>query len=512
MAGKDHDHGAPRREFSVLIAEDNPPLQKLLARSLNLLVDDITVVGTAAEALDQLSARSFTALACDVGLPDRSGMEVIEQARGLHPSLGIVAITGMADVETAVATMKAGGDDFLTKPFNPAMLWHVIQKAVDGRKRRVQADQAAIYRDLAYTDALTNCPNRRYVEEQLSRRSKEADATGQPLSIVFMDIDNFKLFNDFLGHTEGDRILCEVANRIRRCVEAPATFGRFGGDEFVIISPGMDLSQINHVLARIRSEVAGIDVSSESSLSLVTQISVGLATHQQGQAPRELIASAEDAMHLDKAGAAYRDGLSHIGSGVTEVSNLRALRNLVKAIDRRDAYTRYHSDHATTYAIRMANQLGLGDDALSAIAVGGPVHDLGKIVVPDEILRKPDRLTSEERAHMEEHPVIGAAIASAVSDVDAVVDLVRHHHERFDGDGYPGGLKGEDIPLATRLFTLSDAYSAMTTDRPYRRGLSQLEALDQIESNRGTQFDPDLARIFMEMVAEDDDHRSFEAA
>jgi diguanylate cyclase (GGDEF)-like protein len=490
-------------ELSVLVVEDEPSLQRLLAMSLARFTTDFTVVGTAAGALDHLSERSYAALACDVGLPDQSGLEVIELARRNHRSMGIVAMTGMADVQTAVSTMKAGGDDFLTKPFNPDMLWHVLRKSVEGRRLHVEADQAVIYRKLAYTDALTNCPNRRFVEEQLTRDIEASSLSGQPLTVGFLDIDNFKLFNDFLGHTQGDRVLGEVADRLRRCVHAPASFGRFGGDEFVLILPGMGAAEVGQTMARIRSEVASIDVSSNSNLALVTQVSIGLSTHHPGCTPRELVAEAETSMHLDKAGAAFRDGLAHIGSGMRDVSNLKALRNLVKAIDRRDAYTRFHSDHATSLAIRASSAVGLEGPALTAISVGGPVHDLGKIVVPDEILRKPGRLTAQERAHMEEHPVIGAAIAAAVSDADVVVDLVRHHHERFDGRGYPGGLKGDEISLPTRLFTLSDAYSAMTTDRPYRRGLSTLEALEEIRLNKGTQFDPDLADIFIDVVADE---------
>jgi HD-GYP domain-containing protein (c-di-GMP phosphodiesterase class II) len=137
---------------------------------------------------------------------------------------------------------------------------------------------------------------------------------------------------------------------------------------------------------------------------------------------------------------------------------------------------------------------------MSAIAIGGPIHDLGKIVVPDEILRKPGPLTGEERRSMAEHPVIGAAITAAVTDFDAVVDLVRHHHERFDGSGYPAGLAEEEISLTTRAFSLADAFSAMTTDRPYRKALSTEEALDEVMRGRSGQFDPDLALVFRDMV------------
>jgi HD-GYP domain-containing protein (c-di-GMP phosphodiesterase class II) len=144
--------------------------------------------------------------------------------------------------------------------------------------------------------------------------------------------------------------------------------------------------------------------------------------------------------------------------------------------------------------------IDLGEDQVSAITIGGPIHDLGKIVVPDEILRKPGPLTSFERKTMEEHPVMGAAITAAVTDYNTVVDLVRHHHERFDGAGYPAGLQGESITLTTRLFSIADAYSAMTTDRPYRKGLTAGQAMEQLVRGRGTQFDPDLAMEFLKVL------------
>jgi HD-GYP domain-containing protein (c-di-GMP phosphodiesterase class II) len=209
-------------------------------------------------------------------------------------------------------------------------------------------------------------------------------------------------------------------------------------------------------------------------------------------------------MYLDKAmsPAALISGQMTPDSpeALVKVSNLKALRNLVKAIDRRDSYTRFHSDHASQLALRAGRELGLTEEQMSAISIGGPIHDLGKIVVPDEILRKPGPLTSEERRNMEEHPVMGAAITAAVTDYDSVVDLVRHHHERFDGDGYPGRLKGLEISAPTRIFSLADAYSAMTTDRPYRKGLTAERAIDEILRGRGTQFDPDFAGVFVKVI------------
>ncbi|MCZ2111194.1 MAG: diguanylate cyclase, partial [Dehalococcoidia bacterium] len=316
----------------------------------------------------------------------------------------------------------------------------------------------------------------------------------------------FKLLNDFVGHEQGDHVLKRVVQALTQHIVEPATFARFGGDEFVVVFPGASEAEARAVLERVRTSVSHIEVVNGSRVTLPTRVSYGLAQFRGFESPRDLIAEAEDQMYLDKsmsasAGiAAAETGEGKTAGAFLKVTNLKALRNLVKAIDRRDSYTRFHSDHATRLALKVARRIGLEDEYLSAIAIGGPIHDLGKIVVPDEILRKPGPLTLEERRTMEEHPVMGAAITAAVTDFDTVVDLVRHHHERFDGEGYPGRLRGAETALPTRLFTLADAYSAMTTDRPYRKGLTVEQAVEQIVRGRGTQFDPDLAAEFVRMI------------
>jgi HD-GYP domain-containing protein (c-di-GMP phosphodiesterase class II) len=248
--------------------------------------------------------------------------------------------------------------------------------------------------------------------------------------------------------------------------------------------------------------VSDIEVMNRSQIALPTRISCGLATFHGYETPRQLIGEAEDQMYLDKTVApvvkTYETSLS--SPGLVKLSTLKALRNLVRAIDRRDSYTRYHSDHATQAALRFMNHIRLPQDQVAAVSIGGPIHDLGKIVVPDEILRKPGPLTASERRTMEEHPVIGAAMAAAVTDFEIVVDMVRHHHERFDGNGYPGGLRGQEISYSTRIFSVADAFSAMTTDRPYRRTMTLDQAVAEIRAGAGTQFDPDIAPEFANLM------------
>lgn len=492
-----------RGPLRVLVIEDDPALGRLIQLVLGQHTREVTVVRSGEAALEAVRRHSFDAIASDISLPDMSGLDVINQTRAIAPAAGIVAITGFVDVDVAVRSMKAGADDFLGKPFDAEILWHMLNKAVDTRARQIEAEQAAVYRKLAYTDALTGCPNRRFIDEYIIEAVANSQRASSPLVVAYLDIDNFKLLNDFVGHEEGDHVLQRVATALHLHILPPAQFARFGGDEFVVVFPDAREPEARAVMDRVCRAVADIEVVNGARITLPTRISCGLASFRGYETPRDLIADAEDQMYLDKSMspvAVLGNAGADSPEALLKVGNLKALRNLVKAIDRRDSYTRFHSDHATQLALQVAKDLGFTPDQMSAISIGGPIHDLGKIVVADEILRKPGPLTSEERRSMEEHPLMGAAITAAVTDYDTVVDLVRHHHERFDGEGYPGRLKRFEISLPTRLFTLADAYSAMTTDRPYRKGFTAERAIEEIVGGRGTQFDPDLAGAFILMI------------
>jgi diguanylate cyclase (GGDEF)-like protein len=490
-----------RGPLRVLVIEDDPALGRLIQLVLGQHTREVTVVRTGAAALDAVRLQRFDAIASDISLPDMSGLDVISQSRTLAPAAGIVAITGFVDVDVAVRSMKAGADDFLGKPFDAEILWHMLNKAIDTRGTQIEAEQAAVYRQLAYTDALTGCPNRRFIDEFIIEAVANSQRYEQPLTVAYLDIDNFKLLNDFVGHEEGDHVLQRVAGALAEQIKPPAQFARFGGDEFVAVFPGLADYEARFVMDRVRRAVADIEVVNGARIALPTRISCGVAAFRGIESPRDLIAEAEDQMYLDKSMSPSAVlGNNAEPDTLVKVSNLKALRNLVKAIDRRDSYTRFHSDHATQLAMRVARDVGMSREEINAISIGGPIHDLGKIVVPDEILRKPGPLTAEERRSMEEHPLMGAAITAAVTDHDTVVNLVRHHHERMDGEGYPGRLKGHEISAPTRLFTLADAYSAMTTDRPYRKGLTPERAVQEILAGRGSQFDPEFATVFVQVI------------
>ncbi|MEP6872536.1 MAG: diguanylate cyclase, partial [Anaerolineaceae bacterium] len=285
----------------VLIVEDDVSLGRLIERALGPSTQAITVVRRGKAALEALDSSSFDAIAADICLPDMSGLEVIARARALSPYCGIVAITGFVDVEVAVRSMKAGADDFLGKPFDADILWHVLQKSVANRTRQVEAEQATAYRQLAYTDALTGCPNRRFIDEFIVEAVEVAKCGGTPLTAAFLDLDNFKLLNDFVGHEAGDRVLTRVAEELGAHIAPPAAFARFGGDEFVVVFPGMDELDARLMLGNARDAIGRIEVVDGTLARLPTRISCGVAAYRGYETPRALIANAEDQMYLERS-------------------------------------------------------------------------------------------------------------------------------------------------------------------------------------------------------------------
>jgi HD-GYP domain-containing protein (c-di-GMP phosphodiesterase class II) len=192
-------------------------------------------------------------------------------------------------------------------------------------------------------------------------------------------------------------------------------------------------------------------------------------------------------------------GTTKTDSSLLYVKGFDLFRAMVIAIDNKDGYTRKHSEQVTDYSLQLGRAMGQSEEMLRTIQLTGALHDIGKIGVPDHILRKPGRLTDEELAVMQQHPIFGALIVGAVPGMEAIVAGVRHHHERWDGKGYPDRLAGEEIPLLGRILAVADAFSAMTTSRPYRRPLSTVQALAEIERGLGTQFDPSLGALFVSL-------------
>ena len=356
--------------------------------------------------------------------------------------------------------------------------------------------------DAADRDPVTGLYNHRAIHQRLVAQMDVAGIADSTLALVQMDLDNFRLFNDTYGHPEGDRVLKRVAQILAETCKNDQVMGRYGGDEFVAILPMMDLAEATAWVEGLRDRVIneGFHPKGDKRTIPIT-MSFGIAMYPaDGTSRHELLAVADSCLMTARSmdsGIKATNADQRQNSQLHQQTSFNALETMVTAVDNKDRYTRRHSEGVTEYALWIAEEMGLSAETMRVIRVSGLLHDVGKIGVPDEILRKPGRLTPEEFDVMKRHPWVGEMIMRALPDVAGAVDGVGSHHERWDGRGYPAGIPGEEIPLLGRILAVADAFSAMTTTRPYRKEMSWEESLAEIRAGMGTQFDPQIAAAFL---------------
>jgi HD-GYP domain-containing protein (c-di-GMP phosphodiesterase class II) len=271
------------------------------------------------------------------------------------------------------------------------------------------------------------------------------------------------------------------------------TLARYGGDEFALLLSLGSSTVVPDVESRLRRAFEGLDYRPEGQATTIPlSVSMGIAlfpTH--GSDALTVLKLADERLRWAKTGGA-NEGQARIvrAMALSDIKGFSMLDALVVSVDNKDRYTRRHSEEVMTYSLMIARQLGMSESAQRTLAVASLLHDIGKIGVPDAILRKPGPLTPEEYEAVKHHPEMGAILVSAVPGLESTLDAVRHHHERWDGGGYPFGLAGEAIPLQARLMAVADAFSAMTSNRPYRLGIPVEQALSILQAGAGTHWDP----------------------
>lgn len=353
-------------------------------------------------------------------------------------------------------------------------------------------------------DELTGLFNRRHFEERLKEEVSRHSRHDGTFSLLMLDLDSFKAYNDMYGHPSGDKLLKFVGTLIGQAVRDADQAFRYGGDEFTVILPRTTPEDAYVVAERVRT---GIAHEMEARQSGVT-CSIGLASYpSDGVMSGELVTTADTALYYAKNTGGNRTYISskifaeaengtdargnHRGSGLSAVYALAA------AVDVKDHYTYGHSRKVNTYAVVLAESIGLPSDEVSRISTSALLHDIGKIGIPDRILNKEGGLDADEWEAIKSHPRLGANIVGNVPDLAPCVGSILYHHERWDGTGYPDGLRGKSIPLGARILSVADAFAAMASARPYRDSLSDREALKRLRHGAGTQFDPELVAVFV---------------
>jgi len=333
---------------------------------------------------------------------------------------------------------------------------------------------------LSEHDQLTGLTNRRFFEREMLR----LDESGiNPISVIMIDVNGLKLINDSFGHNKGDELLGKVASILWEVCPEGGSASRIGGDEFVVLLPSINYEETRMIVARIHEkcmfeQVAGLDLS----------VSIGWATKS------DLMESVKDVL-IKAEGFMYKEKLLEAPGMHGE-----AINTIIHALYEKNRREEAHSQRVSKLSYELARALDLPDQDCQDLKMAGLLHDIGKIAIPEYILNKPGRLTDQEFLEIKKHPEIGFRILGSMNSMAELAEYVLCHHERWDGKGYPQGREKDEIPLLARIITLADSYDAMTSSRSYKNAMTEWEAIQEIECNLGTQFDPLLGRVFIDQV------------
>jgi len=467
----------------VLIVDDDAGIRDTLSDLVRLLGYSTSTAENGLKAMELFDDGPYLCVFTDIMMPKMTGLELVKEVKARDVSTPVVVITGYASVEMAINAMKYGASDFISKPFKMKQIEFILKK-VEREKKLLQenkkfSEELTLHRLIDHLSgqlekSVEEISTLHAISDKITRLkgikdivNTMVDVTGEILDTAdvcfylldgatgkFIDLDSGSIAELNRGIMEGNI----VRNRVP---------GSFDGQDLEILFPLMIEDRLFGALRVVSSN--GIDSSKEAKLSYLLQ---------------RIVERMENVVLYE---GLYENILSTLDS-------------MAKILDARDPHTSRHSTRVTELSMRIGKALGLSDEDLDVLKVSASLHDIGKVGVPDKILLKKGKLTVEEMDIIKKHPDIGFDILSSIIPMKKDAEIIRHHHERYDGKGYPMGLKGEDIPFLSRIITLADAFDAMTSDRPYRKALPYSVALQEIKRCRGTQFDPGIVDVFIRKV------------
>lgn len=412
-------------------------------------------------------------------------------------------------------------DSTLREALDPPFMQEVADEIAASLHR------ARLYEDarrLALIDPLTNVYNHRALQGML-HEALMAGSLADPVSLIMLDLDHFRKFNEAYGHEAGDQALRSVAHAMQGVIRPDDRIARFGGEEFTILLPSTDAAEAQHIAEDLRQAIAQqrVCIGTDCVTMLSLTASLGHATFPvHASAPSSLLKAVDLALYAAKRGGrdcivAYSPellhGYAHTGSPLTTANadpadislptgaDLEMVQALITAIDLRDGYTAAHSEGVARQAVVIGMALGLATEQIEALRLGGLIHDVGKIGVPDGVLRKPGKLEADEWAQMQAHTTMGDEILRPVEKLRHLLPLVRWHHERLDGSGYPDGLKGDQISLLVRILSVADVFDAFTAERPYHSARTAREGIDLLWADAAKgKMDVTIVAVFAEAL------------
>lgn len=501
----------------ILLVDDDPKLLEIVSASLNRKGYRVRTAATGREALEHASGKAPHLLILDLDLPDMSGIEVLDNIRDDHETLPVLVLSAQNDIESRVAALDGGADEFIHKPVS----LRELQVRVDAALRRTSRARSLDHRNLELESEIEQ---EREETTRVAKNFKRHMLSMRTLLTVSADL-NRSHQSDELIKTASLTLVGELR------VSSLAIFGvkrendthfsllgmrgfspeRFQGVSIHRQAPFVRKFDNEHHPAKIsrRSDVRWTRLLPDIRLAVFEYaVPISVKGDLKGFVFTGPKLSADDYTEYDRDIMMFIS--NSIGIGMEnvrlmeqlQVTYVATLRSLIQILEAKDPYTKGHTERVASYSMALANRLELPQDEMRRILFGSLLHDIGKMGLRDDIINKPGPLTPEEWLQMKLHPVVGAQIVEKMEFLTGATDIVRHHHESWDGKGYPDGLAGENIPLHARIVTVADSFDAMTTDRPYRKALTIAEAVRRLKESSGIQFDPRLAKAFTDYVTE----------
>lgn len=363
--------------------------------------------------------------------------------------------------------------------------------------------------EMANRDGLSGVYNHRYFQVNFKSLLEQAQKNNHSLSLIIFDIDYFKYFNDTFGHVAGDQVLQEVGKILLKEIDPPAIAARYGGDEFCVLLPYSDTMAAYAKARELKNKIESLAMKNTEQLPAGKMtITIGLASFpEHTKSGEDLLVLADQALYKAKKTSKdkielYFNVLDSLKSSCTqsETELLSSMRTLLSIINAKDRYTYGHSERVLEYATLLATNYGLSEDEVKLIQYGAYLHDIGKIEINVNILNATGKPTESEWAILKQHPYWGSEIVRPIKSLDKVAPYILHHHENYNGTGYPRGICDKDIPLGARIIRIADSFDAMTTDRPYKKGKSHIEACTELLTFAGSHYDPDLCKLFVKLI------------
>lgn len=364
-------------------------------------------------------------------------------------------------------------------------------------------------KELAVKDGLTGLLNHRSFQDVLDTYITDSQKEDKPVSLLFMDIDNFKNYNDINGHQKGDWLLTRLGEILRNTVDDLGVVARYGGEEFAIILYDQTEEAALNLGELIRQNIqqtyfTGQELQPNKNIT----VSIGVSTYPKvAQNKKQLIELADNALYRAKSFdknrvERYYNILDEIDSSIDKKA-LESIANILNKINKKDKYTYGHSERVVIYAKKFAMYLNMDEKSKKDLLLAAYLHDIGKLEISKELLNKREKLSQSEFNILRQHPTLGADLVSNIEAFNAVVPVIKHHHEKYDGSGYPNNIKGNEIPYLARVLTIIDSFDAMTSKRPYNVRKDYNQAIIELKKCAGTHFDVELVPKFIDMLQND---------